>query len=199
MLTFEPLGHIYRWDGVIKPSVTTALKIGGIIDYSHIPQSVLQVAAVRGTAVHLATQLFDEDRLNESTLDALIGGYLEGWKAFLRDTGFQPGRIEERIYNTTYGYAGTFDRVGLFGSQIACVDIKSGILLDGHRNQLAAYTMAMPMPRRYRRMAVQLTKDGRYRMAEYPTVDLSGDFNKFLGALAKTKQQLKQQQEGLAA
>jgi len=46
---FEEL-HEYRVDGVLVPSVTQALKETGMIDYSMIPQDVLQSAAKRGTA-----------------------------------------------------------------------------------------------------------------------------------------------------
>lgn len=198
-LTFDHASHTYRFNGDIVPSVTQCLKTGGVIDYSMIPQEVLQRAAIRGTAVHKACELFDLDTLDESTLDAEVGAYLKGYKAFLRDTGFQPARIEERIFHPQYKYAGTLDRTGTLKGQLALVDFKTGIMLDGHRAQLAAYAMALPMPRRYRRFGLQLTSEGTYKIHEFPIRDLSLDFNVFLGALAITKQQLKQQQEGLAA
>lgn len=197
MLTFDAASHTYRWNGVIVPSVTQCLKTAGVIDYSMIPQDILQRAAIRGTAVHKACELWDLDTLDESTLDAEIGGYLEGWKAFIRDTGWSNARIEHRVYQPQHKYAGTFDRTGLLQGGLVCLDIKTGILLDGHRNQLAAYTMTQPMPRRYRRIALQLTKEGRYKIAEFKIGDLMGDFNKFLWALSETRQQLKQ--EGQAA
>lgn len=197
-LIFDHATHTYRWNGVIVPSVTQALKAGGVIDYSMIPQDVLQRAAIRGTAVHKACELWDFDKLDESTLDAEVGAYLEGYKAFLRDTGFQPARIEQRIFHPQYIYAGTLDRTGTLNGQLIVLDFKTGIMLDGHRAQLAAYTMALPMPRRYRRFGLQLTAEGGYRVHEFPIRDLMLDFNTFLGALAVTKQQLNQQ-EGQAA
>lgn len=197
-LTFDHATHTYRFEGRVVPSVTQCLKVANILDYRHIPQDVLQRAAIRGTAVHKACELWDLDKLDESTLDAEIGAYLEGWKAFIRETGWANARIEQRVYQAKYRYAGTFDRTGILGGGLVCLDIKTGILLDGHRNQLAAYTMTQPMPRRYRRIALQLTKEGRYKIAEFKIGDLMGDFNKFLGALAETQKQLNQQ-EGQAA
>jgi hypothetical protein len=197
-LTFESATHTYRWNGVIVPSVTQCLKTAGVIDYSMIPQDILQRAAIRGTAVHRACELFDLDTLDESTLDAEIGAYLEGYKAFLRDTGFQPARVERRIYHPEHQYAGTLDRTGSINGQFAVVDIKTGIMLDGHRAQLAAYTMALPMPRRYRRFGLQLTGDGGYRVHEFPMRDLTMDFNIFLGALRLTQQQFNQEKGNAA-
>lgn len=196
-LTFDHSTHTYRWHGRIVPSVTQALKAGGVIDYSMIPQDVLQRAAIRGTAVHRACELLDLDTLDESTIDAEIGAYLEGYKAFLRDTGFQPARIEQRVFHPQYIYAGTLDRTGTINGHLVVLDFKTGIMLDGHRAQLAAYTMALPMPRRYRRFGLQLTSEGSYRIHEFPIRDLALDFNVFLGALHLTHQQLKQ--EGQAA
>jgi hypothetical protein len=197
-LTFDATTHTYRFEGRVIPSVTQCLKTAGVIDYSMIPQDVLQRAAIRGTAVHKACELWDLDTLDESSLDAEVGAYLEGYKAFLRDTGFQPARIEERIFHPQYRYAGTLDRTGTLKGQLVLVDFKTGIMLDGHRAQLAAYSMALPMPRRYRRFGLQLTSEGGYKIHEFPIRDLALDFNVFLGALAVTKQQLKQQ-EGQAA
>lgn len=198
-LTFSAADHTYRWNGDIVPSVTQCLKAAGVIDYSMIPQDVLQRASIRGTAVHLACQYFDEDRLDETTLDPEIANYLEGYKAFLLDTGFQPARIEERVYHPLHRYAGTLDRTGTLNGQLVLVDFKTGIMLEGHRAQLAAYAMALPMPRRYRRFGLQLTGERSYKIHEFPIRDLARDFNVFLGALAVTKQQMKAEQEGKAA
>lgn len=197
-LTFDAATHTYRFNGVVVPSVTQALKAAGIIDYSMIPQDILRFAAQRGTAVHRACELYDLDTLDESTLDLEVGAYLKGYKAFLRDTGFQPARIEQRVYHPQHKYAGTLDRTGSLGGQLALVDFKTGVMLDGHRAQLAAYAMALPMPRRYRRFGLQLKADGSYKIHEFPMRDLALNFNVFLGALAVTKQQLKQQQEQAA-
>jgi len=193
-LIFDAATHTYSFDGRIIPSVTQCLQAAGIIDFSMIPQVVLQRAAQRGTAVHRACELHDLGTLDDSTVDVEVGAYLDGYKCFLRDTGFQPARIEQRIYHATYQYAGTLDRTGTLKGQLALIDFKTGIMLDGHRAQLAAYTMALPMPRRYRRFGLQLTGEGGYKIHEFPIRDLALDFNIFLGALAVTKQQLTKQE-----
>jgi hypothetical protein len=198
-LTFDAATHTYRFEGKVIPSVTQCLKTAGIIDYSMIPQDILRRAAARGTAVHRACELYDLDTLDESTLDAEVGGYLEGYKKFLRDTRFQPSRIEQRCYHEKFRYAGTLDRTGILKGQLVLLDFKTGIVLEGHRAQLAAYTMTFPMPRRYRRIGLQLKGEGDYKIHEFPIRDLALDFNTFLGALHHTQKQLNTTQEGQAA
>ena len=61
--TFDPIEHIYRFDGQRVPSVTQILE--PLIDYSGVPNGVLQYAADRGTAVHLATEFYDDGDLDE--------------------------------------------------------------------------------------------------------------------------------------
>ncbi len=63
VLAFEPVGHIYRLNGEIIPSVTTVLKGVRLIDYSFIPQDVLQAAAKRGQLVHQALQYYAQGTL----------------------------------------------------------------------------------------------------------------------------------------
>lgn len=183
-LTFEPIEHRYTWNGIVVPSVTQALKAANILDYRHIPQDILQRAAIRGTAAHKACELWDLETLNEETLDEEIRPYLEAYKRFTVETGWIPGRIEERHFNRTYTYAGTFDRIGLLNGALVCLDFKTGMVMDGHRAQLAAYCMMMPQPRRFQRIALQLKSDATYKVHPFPIRDLSLDFNKFLGALS---------------
>lgn len=86
----------------------------------------------RGTAVHLATELWDKGTLDESTVDPQIQGYLESWKRFRKDQGYTPIEIELKLYDPVYLYAGKIDRLPL-------CDLKSGSFEKWHIWQLSGY------------------------------------------------------------
>lgn len=189
-LRFEPVPHKYflEPDGVELPSVTTVLKETRLIDYSMIPQDVLEAASKRGTAVHLALQFFDEGDLDESSLSDEIRPYLEAYKTFLEQTGFVPAMIEQRVWSPTYRYAGTLDRTGTFpradgGVDLVCLDFKTGIPMKGHPLQLAAYVACLPEPRKYRRMSLYLKPDV-WTLVEFEAKNYREDLGVFLHALS---------------
>lgn len=157
-----------------------------LTDYSSIPRHILDAAADRGTAVHLATELYDRDDLDEDSLDELLVPYLAGWKLFLRDTQFAPEFIEYRVWHKTHFYAGTIDRIGLLNGERWVLDIKSTALLYPAMGvQAAAYQEAhnshvKKTDRITRRGIVQLKDDGTYHFQEY---DDKTDFSVFLSYL----------------
>ena len=139
-LEFDESTHTYRVDGVQLISVTTALKTARVIDYSMIPQGVLRSAARRGTLVHRAVHYWLDGDLNEATVDPMIQGYVDAAKRFIDDTRFVPMHVEMRDWHPTHHYAGTYDLDGLMnGQDMATVDWKTGVIMDGHAAQLAAY------------------------------------------------------------
>ncbi len=184
VLEFEAGTHTYRLDGQVIPGVTSVLKATGIIDYSFIPQDVLQAAARRGTAVHLACQYLDEGTLDRTSLDPSIRGYVDAYERFIEDSRFSPAHIEHRVFHGVYRYAGTLDRTGLLDGALTVLDFKTGLVLPGHALQLAAYTNCLKLPRRFRRFALKLNDDGIYRVHEFPVSDFQRDTDLFLSALA---------------
>jgi len=185
-LVFEPVGHTYTLqpEGTELVSVTTVLKETRLVDYSMIPQDVLLNAARRGTAVHEALALLDEEALDEETVGDEIRGYIQAYLRFKRESGFVPALIEHRDWNRTYRYAGTLDRTGTIGDDLVVLDFKTGMVLPGHRLQLAAYAAFLDGPRRFRRMALQLNGDGSYRVHEFAQRDYQRELGIFLAALA---------------
>lgn len=185
-LQFDPVPHRYWLEpsGVELPSVTTVLKETRMIDYSMIPQEVLLAASKRGTVVHQAVALALWDDLDQSSVDERIAGYLAAAMRFIEESQIQVLQVETRVWSATYRYAGTFDLKGVFpdGTQ-AVVDWKTGLVMPGHRLQVAGYTGTQPEPRRLRRMAVKLFADGKYRIDEFPQKDFRRDFEMFLAAL----------------
>lgn len=195
-LTFDAATHTYYLDGAILPGVTSVLKNARLIDYSFIQQDVLQRAAHRGTAVHLALQYLDEGTLDRASIDPELSGYLDAYERFLEESRFQPAHIEHRVFHGVYRYAGTLDRTGLLNDTLTILDFKTGLVLPGHALQLAAYANCLVMPRRFRRIALQLNGDGSYRVHEFPIGQFQHDINLFLSALA-CQQFIQQHQKGI--
>ncbi len=159
-LEFDEAAHEYRWDGQIVPSVTQALKPLDADDLAKVPPDVLEFARLRGTLAHKACEYFDQGRLDESSLDPEIAGYVQSWIEFRRVTGYTPILTEHRFYHPQLGYAGTIDSVGQYGGSLAVLDRKtSATLLPSVGPQLAAYQHA-PGVKALRRYAIQLMADG---------------------------------------
>lgn len=193
-LTFDAASHTYYWCGVRVPSVTQVLEDVGIIDYSHIPEPIRRHALDRGSAVHLASRYSDEGDLAENTISDEIRPYLQAWRSFRTTTGFEPGHIERQYYQQRYRYAGTLDRVGYYttpgfrrrqmpAESPILLDIKTGEAPDWVRYQLAAYANFYQDPGQFRRVAVELRKDGTYQLYEFDCADLIRDFSVFVSAL----------------
>ncbi len=84
----------------------------------------------KGTAVHLATELWDKGILDEATVDPQIAGYLESWKRFRKDQNYTPIKIEYQIYHPELMVGTKIDRLPL-------LDIKSGPQAPWHVLQVA--------------------------------------------------------------
>lgn len=171
MLEFNAENHTYTDGGILIPSVTTVMDL--IHNYCGIPEKILERASERGTAVHLATELYDEGRLDMGSLSDEILGYVMGWMKFKSDTGFQPEMIEYRVYSKKHRYAGTLDRTGLINGKLAIIDVKTtaqfysafGVQLGGYMN---AYNEGTPAKDKVKtRWVVKLSPDGDYKLQQY--------------------------------
>lgn len=181
-LDFDAATHTYTLEGRAIPNVTRVLE--PLEHFDKVPPSILEYASERGTAVHRATELYDTGELDEASLDDELVPYLEGWKKFLDESGFQILRIERRVYHERYRYAGTLDRQGILGDDPWIIDIKTVSQLSPVTGlQTAAYADPAHEDKRTkapRRGAVQLRPDGTYRLKEYRE---QTDFAVFLAAL----------------
>lgn len=166
-LVLDAASHRYTWNGRPVGGVSQILQALGLVD----PTWFTPESRDRGTAVHRAVQLLAEGRLDWSSVDPRILGYVQAGDRFLRDAGVPIGEcVTERIvYHPAHRYAGKLDLFAeCFGSP-AVVDFKSGAL--GHAGlQTAAYEDALRQEiggAPARRMAVQLREDGTYRKHDY--------------------------------
>lgn len=187
ILSFDAETHRYLLDGQRLPSVTQILQSAGLINYSYLPPDDRERMMARGRAVHTATHFDDEGDLDEATISAEVGGYLEGWRKFRRDAAFIPELIEYRGCNQKLRFAGTLDRTGGSGNHVGpkwLVDLKTGTALPFVALQLAAYASFFGHPGAFRRLSVELHPDGTYRLDEFRCADFARDFGIFQSALA---------------
>ena len=178
MLTRDD-NHVYRWNGVPVPGVTTILR--PLNDFSGIAPDVLAAKADLGTRVHLATELDDAQDLDESSIEDDVAPYLEAWRRFKMDKRVVIESAEEYVYHAMYQFAGQIDRVLRFDGMRWLADIKTSVLVyPSVGPQTSAYLIAKADPMIQRRCAVQLRPDGSYRLKE---LNDSRDWPAFLSCL----------------
>jgi hypothetical protein len=162
--------HEYRNSaGIVRPSVTQTLKVGGVIDYSHVPPAILENARRRGTNVHMLTAEFDRySDIDGTWLQEDEIPYFEAWKKFRRESGFVICEIEQPMLRSIRGMeiGGTPDRVGYLGRNKFVLDIKCCRSRHaGWALQLGAYEMMLTSKSRVGhlgRLIVQLFPTGNY-------------------------------------
>lgn len=168
--------HRYYLNGLEVPGVTMVLKETMVVNYSYIDQATLARAAKFGSAVHKATELFDRETLDHGSLSTPLIPYLQAWVKFSEDFGFIPEWIEAPAYSLKYRYACTPDRFGLItkgklaSEWLACVEIKSGLIVPGAAIQTAAQVGAfneMYQKRKAKRRIVVALRENRYEVEEF--------------------------------
>jgi hypothetical protein len=162
-LTFDEAAHVYRAGGVVVPSVTQVLS--PLVDFSGIPEHVLEAKRQLGQEVHFACQLDDEDDLDESSVAPHVAPYLASWRAFKRDTGAEVLMNERRVFDPLLLFAGTLDRVVWLNGHHWLIDLKTCISCPiAVGPQTAAYLRALAEPEVTHRGALRLRPDGTYRL-----------------------------------
>lgn len=172
-LLFFDQGHKYTVDGQELPSVSELCRFLSREIYGDINQYTLDAAADRGTRVHKATEALD--LYGKVDVDDDILPYLQAYLNFRKEHQVTWEKIEYAAYHPEDGYAGTIDRYGLLDGKRAIVDYKTTAVIH---KPLCAATLNL-----YRRTMVrngfqvdalfilQLKKDGKYRMVEFPVDD----------------------------
>lgn len=201
---YDDAKHHYYDDFGRVASVTQVLSASGIGGYDiyRIMQATapekLKAAGDRGRKVHTATELYDNGLLEWDTLDEAIMPYVQAYVSWLDWTRFDPLSVERMIYHERFRYAGRLDRVGRIGQDRWVVDLKSGLLLEGHSYQTAAYCATLPEPHSYKRMLVQLCNDGKF-VIHTPSAELYyTHLQIFLSALDETRDEIEGRYERIA-
>lgn len=127
--------HKYSLNGRALMGVSSVLNVISPFDYGN------EVAMLRGTAVHMATEYYDKGTLDPESLDPALVGYLAAWKKFRNETGFapDPSEIEVMVADYVLGVAGTYDRFGKMGGRSVLLDIKTGSKHWRYDIQVVAY------------------------------------------------------------
>jgi hypothetical protein len=156
--------HKYFVDGIRRAGVTEVLKHFGITDFSMVPDRLREKAKARGRQVHAACKLLDDNNLDPASVAPELRGYMRGYIAFKRDTGFDITASEETHYHPRYEYCGTLDRRGILQKRRALLEIKTTMQLNERATiyQLAAYHEFLGAF--HPAYAVQLMPDGKYRL-----------------------------------
>jgi hypothetical protein len=116
-LTFRPEDHTY-WLGERELiSLTTLLEQEGVIDTRFYNEE----GKLRGTMVHMATQLVDEptgDAFDPAKIPEQWLGYVNAWRQFKSEMGFVVEHAEYRTCNESLCFACTIDRIGHFSNPL---------------------------------------------------------------------------------
>lgn len=170
--------------------VSEILKSVGIVDYSGVPQEILDRAAQFGTAVHKACELDDLGTLDENTVHEAVVPYLNAWKVFKEEklvlVPFY--KIEQRIECEKFGFCGTPDRISFIENTPCVIDIKStASIMPSTAIQLAAYALLyragnIHLAKSMRRFVVQLKPDATFAVQEYK--NNRSDIDTFMHALS---------------
>lgn len=171
-LIFDATAHKYYDEKGELPSVTKILQAEGITQsYAGLDP----FPALRGTYIHSLCEAIDKDEPLElvkppegcTLTPEDVGGYLDGYRAYLRDSGVAWSHIEVMLGNPIYRFAGRIDRVPL-------TDIKTGSPGSAEPLQLAAYwdlLVVNNIPTKPEGAFLYLNADGSYKRE--PVKDLS--------------------------
>lgn len=193
-ISFDPTTHTYSLlSREIVPSVTQVLERSGLADYSSIDPDVLKRAQERGTAVHLACELYDAGNPLAESVGPKIVPYLDAWKRFRAESRAVVLRSEHLVYHPRWRYAGTLDRVVLLNGRVTVLDLKTAAGIEPWVElQTAAYLHAWneetenPQLRSWSHAAIRLRKDGTYRLHMFGSP--FRPFSQFLRALKELRE-----------
>ena len=164
-LTFQEDGHIYRIDGIERPSTTQIIKAAGLSDFSMVRADVLERARLWGNAVHKMAELWLKGTIDLLTLDEALFGplkALERWYAEHNIGTMSGGQFEIRGFHPKLLYTGTPDMK--FPKLL--IDIKSRLDPLAAALQVVAYDEMDGGDREHRILI--LNEDGTY---DYPRVN----------------------------
>lgn len=127
-LRFEDKRHIYTLGGQILPSVTTVMKPLDEALYRGIDESVMQMAAERGTAIHNAAENFALYGIED--IEPRYAGYFEAFLKFWEEKYPEPLATESRVYHKFLRYAGTADLPCVIDGKKVLIDYKTSATVN---------------------------------------------------------------------
>ena len=172
MTKLDKKTHTYTDEKGPLSGVTSLLGDAGLIDFSMIPEAMRGHYMDRGSKVHRATQLLDEDDLDFNALDPVLKKYVEGYNKFRSDFHgrYKIISMEIIVRHPIQRYAGKIDRVCIIDGELAVLDIKSGVAQPWVALQTEGYKQAHNaenVDKIEARYALSLSKEGAYKLQKY--------------------------------
>jgi len=181
-IEFIESSHTYLLDGVIIPSVSQIIADD---TYLSIPPHILENAAKRGTAVHLASEMIDLGK--KPKLDSSFAEWVVQYCLFQMKHDITFDEIETVVH--TNEFAGTLDRLFYAHDHVLIVDVKttSKLYKDKIAIQLGGYAHAHKHMNNgdytnYKGAVIWLTKN------KWEYVDIEPNVDGFLEKLAEYKE-----------
>jgi hypothetical protein len=192
-LVYDEESRDHKFNGTRIQSVTQILTVAGrSANFDKVRPNVLAFAGRRGTAVHLAAQLYMEGDLDESSIAPEIAGYFAAVKLLCEQRHLALIKSEAVIFSRQYGYTGRADFVGLVDRrQLAVLDFATGDPAAARKDlQITAYDLALTeeFPQfadKVLRWSVQLFRTGKYKLT--PHTEFSRHKAEFLSALTDAR------------
>ena len=164
--------HTYLLDGVILPSVSQIIADD---TYLAIPPHILENAAKRGTAVHLASEMIDLGK--KPKLDPSFAEWVVQFCLYKMEHDQNWDDIEMIVH--TNEFAGTLDRIFYGVDDVTIVDVKttSKLYVDKIAIQLGGYAYAHQFMdkdypiEKYKGAVIWLTKNSWKYVEIEPNVD----------------------------
>jgi hypothetical protein len=194
--SFEADGHVYTAaSGERAQSATELLKKHRIIDYSRVPESILEPARQRGQILHEWTAEFDRnDNPDFLILPEEWCGYAHGYLKFRRESGLEVIAVERSLMAWMNGVlvAGTPDRRFRYKRvRDVNVDLKfCAAKQPSWKVQTAIYEFLETRTMRLGamdRFSLQLFPDGKYNLEPYTDRDDGEVFKAILAVEAWRK------------
>lgn len=133
--------------------------------------------AIRGRYIHKACHLDMQGKLDDSTIDPQIMGYVDAWRKFRALTQAKMHSMETLVYSEDWQYCGTYDFLGWIndGATLTLLDIKSGAAARWQLAQLAAYALASQGDSwgKCRVGNLYLKSEGRFSLKMYSASELA--------------------------
>jgi hypothetical protein len=159
-------------DGSRRMSVTQALKVAGVIDFSMVPFDILEHARNRGSLVHEACAIIDRgESLDDLDIPDECEPYIDAWLLFCKELRYipDPDWIEQPMIVELFGA-----RIGMMPDSVGWID---GVLTVIERKacaskhpawalQTAGYYLGLQRVglQVRNRLAVQLQKTAKYKL-----------------------------------
>lgn len=172
-VTFYETTHRYILNKTGKEliAVSRILELAGVISFEKVPFEIRERAAFMGDCIHETARLYAKNQLDVESLDEILKGHYESIKKFHIDRVKKLLFVEQIVFDSKLGYAGTVDIVYQDQDNHVCLDdFKSGLILPAVKLQTALYKNAFEKNYAIKvdeRASVYLNGGGTYKREVY--------------------------------